>query len=65
MAITNLNHFKTVLNIITFIYAIIGVHGKPVLFWKGIADFKFPAFYFMHANCPNGDWNQSSFRRFR
>ena len=25
----------------------------------------FPAFYFMHANCPNGDGNQSSFRRFR
>ena len=25
----------------------------------------FPAFYFMHANCPNGDWNQSSFGRFR
>ena len=36
-----------------------------VLFWKGISGLKFPCFYFMHANCPNGDGNQSSFGRFR
>jgi len=33
--------------------------GKVFPIWS------FPAFYFMHANCPNGDGNQSSFGRFR
>jgi len=40
----------------------LAVHGKPVLFWKGISGLQFPAFYFMHAN---GDGNHSSFGRFR
>ena len=43
----------------------LAVHGKPVLFWKCISGLKFHCFYFMHANCPNGDRNQSSFGRFR
>ena len=28
----------------------LAVHGKPVLFWKGISGLKFPCFLFMHAN---------------
>ena len=28
----------------------LAVHGKPVLFWKGISGLKFPCFRFMHAN---------------
>jgi len=43
----------------------LAVHGTPVLFWKGISSLKFPFFLFMHANCPIGDGNQSSFGRFR
>ena len=27
----------------------LAVHGKPVLFWKGISGLKFPCFLFMHA----------------
>jgi len=34
-------------------------------FGKVFAVWNSPAFYFMHANCPNGDGNQSSFKRFR
>ena len=28
----------------------LAVHGKPVLFWKGISGLKFSCFLFMHAN---------------
>jgi len=42
----------------------LAAHDKPVLLWKGISGLKFPC-YFMHANCPNGNGNQSSFGRFR
>jgi len=34
-------------------------------FGKIFPVWNFPAFYFMHAYCPNGDGNQSSFGRFR
>jgi len=34
-------------------------------FGKVFPVWNFPAFYFMHANCPNGDGNRSSFGRFR
>ena len=34
-------------------------------FGKVFPVWNFSAFYFMHANCPNGDGNQSSFGRFR
>ena len=34
-------------------------------FGKVFPVWNFPAFYFMHANCPNGDGNQWSFGRFR
>ena len=34
-------------------------------FGKVFPVWNFPAFYFMHANCQNGDGNQSSFGRFR
>jgi len=27
----------------------LAVHGKPVLFWKGISGLKFPCFLFVHA----------------
>ena len=34
-------------------------------FGKVFPVWNFPAFYLMHANCPNGDGNHSSFGRFR
>ena len=36
-----------------------------ICFGKVFPVWNFPAFYFMHANCPNRDGNQSSFGRFR
>jgi len=41
------------------------VFGLQYCFGKVFPVWNFPAFYCMHANCPNGDGNQSSFGRSR
>jgi len=40
----------------------LAVHGKPVLFWKGISGLKFPCFLFYACLLPEWRWEPVEFR---
>jgi len=58
------NHINSLVicNLIYMLCFWLAVHGKPVLFWKGISGLKFPCFL-LYAY--EGDGNHSSHGRFR
>jgi len=51
--------FHTLLIFVCFCLA---VHGKPVLFWKGISGLKFPCFLFYLCLLPEWKWEPVEFR---
>jgi len=61
------NHFVLVPINLTRLHCLqhpywLAVHGKPVLFWKGISGLKFPCFLFYACYLPEWRWEPFEFR---